>query len=79
MRMITSSICAGTMGFMKHHVERRSPKGQKFVGTCRLCGKTGLLASAALDDCENVRGLTEEEAMIESIEGPNYGLGGSSS
>ncbi len=55
---------------MQHHVERTSPKGQKFIGTCRLCGKTGLPASAALEDCENVRGLTEEEAMIESIVGP---------
>ena len=54
---------------MKHHVERTSPKGQAFVGTCRLCGKTDLKMSAALEDCENVRGLTVEEAMIESITG----------
>ena len=56
---------------MKHHVERTSPKGpgMPFIGTCRLCGKTGLKASAALDDCENVRGLSVEEAMIETIAG----------
>ncbi len=54
---------------MKHHVERTSPKGQDFMGTCRLCGMTGLKASAALEDCENVRGLTAEEALIESITG----------
>jgi hypothetical protein len=56
---------------MKHHVERTSPKGpgSPFIGTCRLCGKTGLRASAALEDCENVRGLTTEEALVEAITG----------
>lgn len=56
---------------MKHHVERTSPKGpgMPFIGTCRLCGMTGLKAAAALDDCENVRGLSVEEAMIETITG----------
>jgi hypothetical protein len=29
----------------------------------------GLKASAALEDCENVRGLTVEEAMVETILG----------
>lgn len=61
----------GTERKMKHHVERTSPKGpgQPFIGTCRLCGKAGLSASAVLEDCENVRGLTAEEAMIETIIG----------
>lgn len=56
---------------MKHHVERTSPKGpgMPFIGTCRLCGMTGLKASAALEDCENVRGLSAEEAFIETIKG----------
>lgn len=56
---------------MKHHPERTSPKGpgMPFIGTCRLCGKTGLKASAALDDCENVRGLSADEALIETIIG----------
>lgn len=56
---------------MKHHVERTSPKGpgQDFIGTCRLCSKTGLKASAALEDCENVRGLSAEEALVETIMG----------
>jgi hypothetical protein len=54
---------------MKHHVERTSPKGQDFIGTCRLCGKPNLKASAALEDCENVRGLTAEQAMVEAIRG----------
>jgi hypothetical protein len=40
-----------------------------FIGTCRLCGKPNLKASAALEDCENVRGLTVDEALIEAITG----------
>lgn len=54
---------------MKHHIERTSPKGHglPFVGTCRLCGLTGLKASAVLEDCENVRGLSVEQAMVETI------------
>jgi hypothetical protein len=31
---------------------------------------TDLKASAALEDCENVRGLSAEEALIETITGP---------
>lgn len=56
---------------MKHHVERTSPKGpgMAFIGTCRLCGKPNLPASAALEDCENVRGLSVEQAFIETITG----------
>lgn len=54
---------------MKHHIERTSPKGvgQPFIGTCRLCGMTGLKASAALEDCENVRALNCDDALIEII------------
>ena len=52
-----------------HYVERSSPKGQDFVGTCRLCGMTGLKAEAALQHCENVRGLTDEQALVEAVRG----------
>lgn len=52
---------------MMHHIERTSPKGKPFVGTCRLCGKSNLKMSGALDECENVRGLSEDEAMVESV------------
>jgi hypothetical protein len=55
---------------MTHHViERTSPKGQDFIGTCRLCGIRGLKMSAVHEDCENVRGLTPEQALLEAIHG----------
>jgi hypothetical protein len=56
---------------MKHYVERTSPKGpgSNFIGTCRLCGKENLKASAALEDCENTRGLSVEEAWEEVLLG----------
>jgi len=58
-----------------HAVERTSPKGvgQDFVGTCALCGKPGLTFADMREPCENVRGLSQEEALIEAIEGPNSG------
>lgn len=54
-----------------HAIERTSPKGpgQKFIGTCRLCGTPNLPASAALEECPNQRGLTQDEALIEAIAG----------
>jgi hypothetical protein len=54
---------------MRHHIERTSPKGGPFVGTCLLCGATNLRPSDAHKDCPNVRGLTEAEAVLESIDG----------
>jgi hypothetical protein len=57
---------------MKHTIERTSPKGpgQKFLGTCILCRRQNLPMSAALEECDNPRGLTADEALMEAIEGP---------
>ena len=52
-----------------HAVERTSPKGQKFIGTCRLCGTPNLTMGDALKPCPNQRGLTEDEALLETIIG----------
>jgi hypothetical protein len=54
---------------MKHSLERTSPKGpgQKFIGYCRLCGQQNLPGSAVFEDCENPRGLTADEAVIDAI------------
>ena len=57
---------------MKHLlVNRTSPKGEPFVGTCAACGKQGLTLEATRDDddCPNQRGMTKEQALIEAIEG----------
>lgn len=56
---------------MKHAVHRTSPKGpgSPFIGRCVNCGMTNLPASAALEDCPNVRGVTQDEALIEAITG----------
>lgn len=54
---------------MMHLIVRTSPKGGPFVGTCSLCGKTGLSSEAALERCDNCRGLTADEAVLEAITG----------
>ena len=57
---------------MKHALERTSPKGEPFVGTCWLCGKQGVtLAQMASEECPNIRGLTQEEALFEAIDREN--------
>jgi hypothetical protein len=51
-------------------LNRTSPKGpgQPFIGTCPACGQTGLTSLEG--DCPNQRGMTQEQALIEAIEGP---------
>lgn len=55
----------------QHALNRTSPKGESFIGTCSLCGKTGLTIAEATQYCENVRGLTNEQAFLEAIEMPD--------
>jgi len=52
-----------------HSIERTSPKGkgQKFIGTCRLCGTPNLTAANLGDECPNQRGLSQAEALAEAI------------
>jgi hypothetical protein len=61
-----------------HSIERTSPKGagQKFIGTCSLCGRPGLTIADMNEPCENVRNLTDAEALIEAIDGPTRRYGG---
>lgn len=51
-----------------HAIQRTSPKGTPFLGTCWQCGTPNLPASAALDPCPNQRGLTQDESLVEAIE-----------
>lgn len=53
---------------MKHSIERTNPKGQPFIGVCVLCGEQGLKMTDATKDCPNVRGLSQNEALIEAID-----------
>jgi hypothetical protein len=58
---------------MKHPlVNRTSPKGEgnSFVGTCAACGKQNITLEMlqADEDCENVRNMTQEEALLEALE-----------
>jgi hypothetical protein len=56
-------------------VNRTSPKGQSFVGTCAACGKTGLTFKTMHEDCPNQREMTREQAIIEAIEGKDITFG----
>jgi hypothetical protein len=52
-----------------HLLERTSPKGEDFIGTCQLCGKTGLRANAIFKFCENPGRVPSDEAVLIAIEG----------
>lgn len=53
----------------KHAIERTSPKGGQFIGTCRLCGKEGLtLGDYFKEECPNPKGVTEDEALLDALE-----------
>jgi uncharacterized OB-fold protein len=47
-----------------HALERTSPKGGPFFGTCLQCGRSNLPISAYREKCENVSRLSEEEALL---------------
>jgi hypothetical protein len=50
-------------------VNRTSPKGGEFIGTCAACGKTGLRMEDIKGECENLRNLSQEQAVIEAVAG----------
>ncbi len=61
-----------------HAIERTSPKGGPFIGTCRLCGTPNLSTRDGFDKtCPNQRGLTAEEALLETIDPGRAALKGS--
>lgn len=53
-----------------HALERTSPFGTKFVGTCIKCGKKNLTTADMNEPCANVRNLPQDEALLEAINGP---------
>lgn len=51
-----------------HNVRRTSPKGQKFIGTCVLCGRENMTIRESMEtECENQRGRTADESLLEAI------------
>lgn len=53
----------------QHYINRTSPKGEDFIGTCSLCGKENLSINDMNKECENTRGLTQDEVLMEAIMG----------
>ena len=52
-------------------VNRTSAKGTPFIGTCAACGKVGITFDRiSTEECENVRNLNNEQALIEAIQVP---------
>lgn len=52
-----------------HALERTSPKGGPFFGTCMKCGATNLPMSAVALPCSNPANLSNDETVILAIEG----------
>lgn len=55
---------------VRHSLERTSPKGEKFYGTCVLCGLEDLPLEAMRDECPNPRGVSQGDAVLDAIKGP---------
>jgi hypothetical protein len=53
-----------------HVLERTSPMGDKFIGTCTLCGKEGLTIAQANQICANPQHVSSNDALIQAINGP---------
>ena len=52
-----------------HSIERTSPMGEKFIGTCVLCGTAGLTIGQAREACANPRNVSQEQSIMDAIEG----------
>ena len=51
-----------------HALNRTSPKGQPFVGTCSQCGKQGVtIKQMRTEECPNIRGISEDQALLEAL------------
>ena len=50
-----------------HALIRTSPKGERFIGTCMKCGVSGLTIKDMGSPCENVAGMSDEDALLEAL------------
>lgn len=57
-----------------HVLERTSALGELFVGTCTLCGVSGLRATQANEACRNPRRVSAATALLDAVQGPKPGL-----
>ncbi len=48
-----------------HLIERTSPKGEKFVGRCSLCGKPNLTTKDANEDCSS--GVSQGSVLLMAL------------
>jgi hypothetical protein len=55
-----------------HSIIRTSPKGGPFIGTCSRCGRTGLTVKDMGAECANVRGISDDDALLEAIPAPPH-------
>lgn len=56
------------MNSKKHSLRRTSPKGEDFIGVCVLCGQENLTFKDMQSECENLRGLSPDEAVLEALD-----------
>lgn len=54
-----------------HVIERTSPLGEPFVGTCTLCGTAGLTTAQVHEPCSNPARVSANDAVVSAIEGPS--------
>jgi hypothetical protein len=54
-----------------HLLDRTSPEGEKFVGTCRQCGKSGLKINDVISDiCQNPLGTSYDAGLLDAMQNP---------
>lgn len=51
-----------------HAIHRTNQLGEIFIGTCSLCGEENLPMEAMQTECANQRGITQDEALIETLD-----------
>lgn len=50
-----------------HALRRTSAKGEKFVGDCVRCGRTGMTLDQVHTPCANTSGLSDQEAIMTAL------------
>ena len=53
-----------------HVLRRTSPFGEPFIGECTRCGATDLRPRDANRPCDNLRNLSDEDALLEVLDNP---------